>query len=53
MPPEPTHRIGTLDSGAKVIAAATGCEKRRVDALDVDAAIYHGLDAVGDLQPVT
>ena len=40
---------GARDPGAEVIAAATSRQKRRVDQLDVDAAIHHRLDAVGDL----
>jgi hypothetical protein len=47
--PQPAERDGALDPGAEVFAAATGSKEWRVDALDVDAAILRGLDAVRDL----
>jgi len=46
VPPEPALRDGAFDSGPEVITAAASGQKRRVDALDVDAAILHRLDAV-------
>ena len=49
VPPEPALRDGPRDPGAEVIATATRSEERRVDPLDVDAAILHRLDAVRDL----
>jgi hypothetical protein len=35
--------------GAEILAAATSRQKRRVDALDVDAAILHRFDSVRDI----
>jgi hypothetical protein len=49
MPPEPAKRDGPLDAGAEIVAGATGRQKRRVDVLDVDAAVLRRLDIVGDL----
>jgi hypothetical protein len=49
VPPEPALRDGTRDACTEIVAAATSREKGRVDALDVDAAVLHRLDAVGDL----
>ena len=47
--PEPALRDSPRDPGAEVIAAAASRQQRRVDALDVDAAVLHCLYAVGDL----
>jgi hypothetical protein len=49
MSPQPALRDGPRDPGAEVVPAAAGGQKRHVDALDVDAAVLHRLDAVGDL----
>jgi hypothetical protein len=49
MLPEPSENNGALDPGAKVVARAASREKCGVDALDLDAAILHRLDAVRDL----
>jgi hypothetical protein len=42
--PQPTQRNGALNARAEVLASATGCEERRIDAFDVDAAILRRLD---------
>jgi hypothetical protein len=49
VPPQPSQRNGALDPGSEILAAATDRQKRRVNALDVDAAILRRLDAVCDL----
>jgi len=49
VPPYPAERDGALDPGSELLAAAARREKRFVDALDIDAAILHGFDAVRDL----
>ena len=49
MPPQPTLRDGALDPGAEVVASAACHEERRVDPLDIDAAILHSLNIVRDL----
>jgi hypothetical protein len=46
--PQPSERNGAPDPGAEIFAAAARRQKRRVDALYVDATILHRLDAVGD-----
>ena len=53
VPPGPALCDGARDSGAELVAAAASREKRIVDALDVDAAILYGLDAVGVLGELT
>jgi len=49
MQPAPAECDGALDPGAEVVATAAGREKRRVDSLDVNAAILRGFDAVRGL----
>jgi hypothetical protein len=38
----------TARSGAEVVGSATRCEKRRIDPLDIDAAVPNGLNIVRD-----
>src|SRR5262249_4149194 len=48
VPPEPTKRDGTRDTGAEIFTAGASRQKRRVDPLDVDATVLHCLDAARD-----
>jgi len=50
MPPQPAKCNGALDPGAELLTAAASSQKRLIDALDVDAAVLHRLDGVGQLQ---
>jgi len=49
VPPQPAEGDGPVDPGAEVAAGATSREEGRVDALDVNPTVLHGLDIVGDL----
>src|SRR6516225_8736781 len=53
MPPQPAKRDGALDPGAEVVAAASYRKKRRIDALDINPTVLHGLNVVRDLDDLT
>ncbi|MGY8684442.1 hypothetical protein Q2941_42835, partial [Bradyrhizobium sp. UFLA05-153] len=47
---EPTALDRPLDAGAELLAGGFELvEERRIDLLDTDASVLHGLDASGDL----
>ena len=48
MSPEPAESNGPLDPGAEVVGRSTSRQKRRVDALDVEATVLHGFDMKKD-----
>src|ERR1700740_2438069 len=50
MPPQPSERNGALDARAEVVAATACREERRVDALDIDAAVLRRLNTIRDLR---
>jgi hypothetical protein len=49
VPPQPIQRDGARDPGAEPLTATASREKRLIDALDIDAAILHRFDGVGQL----
>ena len=54
--PEPAAFDRVLDAGAELLAAGFGrgrVEERRVDLLNVDAAVLHSLDADGEFDQLT
>ena len=48
VPPQPASVTARAILARKIVTAAAGCKKRRVDALDVNPTIHYHLDAVGN-----